>query len=124
VPGIGDVPVLGAMFRSVRYKKGDTELLVLVTASLVEPQSTVRTPVLPGLLHVTPNDWELYSLGKIEGQIPPKIAPIDADYLRASGLSNLRGPGAWASYDSPPVPSAAPLSAPPAPTTTQATTQK
>ena len=112
VPGLGDVPVLGTMFRSVRYKKGDTELLVLVTASLVEPQSFVDGPPLPGLLHLSPNDWELYALGKIDGRIPPKISPVDAQYLRDTGLSRLRGPGSWATYESPSVPSAASLQAP------------
>src|ERR1700722_16336593 len=37
VPGLGDLPVLGALFRSVRYQRGDTELLLIVTASLIEP---------------------------------------------------------------------------------------
>ena len=31
VPGVGDVPVLGALFRSARWKKAETELVVIVT---------------------------------------------------------------------------------------------
>ena len=109
IPGLGDVPILGALFRSVRYRTGDTELIVLITANLVEPLNQVNSPPLPGLLHVAPNDWELFVLGKIEGKVPPKLAPVDAQYLRESGLNQLKGPGAWAVYDSVSAKSQAPL---------------
>ncbi len=36
-PLLGDIPILGALFRSVRYQHSDTELVVLVTPRLVEP---------------------------------------------------------------------------------------
>src|SRR5262249_57312509 len=38
VPGLGDLPVLGALFRSTSYRREETELLVVVTARLVRPQ--------------------------------------------------------------------------------------
>ncbi len=115
-PGLGDVPVLGALFRSVRYQRGDTELVVLVTASVVEPQLSVGLPPLPGMLHIAPTDWELFAQGEIQGKVPPKVAPVDAAYLEDAGLTRLRGPGAWAAYDRPAPPSQASLGgeAPPA----------
>jgi pilus assembly protein CpaC len=69
-PGLGDLPVLGPLFRSVSYQKNETELVVLVTASLVEPMSLDKTPPLPGFLHEEPKDWELYLEGRIEGEKP------------------------------------------------------
>ena len=72
VPGLGDLPVLGALFRSVRYQQGDTELVVLVTASLVEPLSLAERPPVPAEFHVVPNDWEVYSLGRVEGRGPAR----------------------------------------------------
>ena len=36
-PGIGDVPVLGALFRSSNFRKGETELVIVVTPYLVNP---------------------------------------------------------------------------------------
>ena len=36
-PGLGDVPILGAMFRSTNYRKGETELVIVVTPYLVNP---------------------------------------------------------------------------------------
>lgn len=36
-PGLGNVPVLGALFRSTRYRKSETELVIIVTPYLVKP---------------------------------------------------------------------------------------
>lgn len=114
IPGAGDLPVLGALFRSTRYQNDETELLVLVTASLVEPMSTANRPPGPGVLHVTPNDWEFYALGKIEGSAPARLSPTDAQWLRDMGLNRLKGPGAWARHGQvvPPSQASASSSAP------------
>ncbi len=37
VPGVGDVPVLGSLFRSKSFRKGETELLIVVTPEIVRP---------------------------------------------------------------------------------------
>jgi pilus assembly protein CpaC len=105
IPGFGDLPILGALFRSVRYQQGDTELLIVVTASLVSPDDFVGRPAMPGDLHTPPNDWELYATGRIAGRTAARLAPADAAWLRERGLDQLRGPGAWASYDAPRAPS-------------------
>lgn len=39
VPGVGSLPVLGTLFRSEQYKRGETELVILITPYLVEPIS-------------------------------------------------------------------------------------
>ncbi len=39
LPGLGDLPVLGALFRSNSFQRGDTELVILVTPFIVEPAS-------------------------------------------------------------------------------------
>src|SRR5438067_1329395 len=44
VPGIGDIPVLGQLFRSRNINKSNTELLVLVTPHIIDP---VHTPSAP-----------------------------------------------------------------------------
>lgn len=100
VPILGDLPVLGPLFRSVRYKEGETELLVLVTASLVEAADMSPEFPVPGDLHERPNDWELYADGRLEGATPA-LAPEDATWFKETGLDRLRGPGAWASHDQP-----------------------
>lgn len=97
VPWLGDIPVLGALFRSVRYQTGETELVVLVTASLVEPLN--KKPAVPGVLDSPPDDWELYALGQVEGKAPPRLSITDAQWLRETGIAKMKGPGAWATYD-------------------------
>lgn len=99
LPGIGDLPVVGALFRSVRYLEQETELVILVTASVVEPFSAATTPPLPGVTHTVPNDWELYTEGRIEGKEPAKLDPATIQWMKDMGLYELVGPGAWASYE-------------------------
>jgi pilus assembly protein CpaC len=47
-PLLGDVPVLGALFRSVRYQRKETELVVLVTPRLAGSMKPGEVPMLPG----------------------------------------------------------------------------
>jgi len=37
LPGLGDIPILGALFRSNGFKRGETELVIVVTPYLVQP---------------------------------------------------------------------------------------
>ena len=101
IPGLGDLPVLGPLFRSVRYQKNETELVVLVTASLVEPMSIAGLPPVPGFTHTEPNDWEFYIEGRLEGKEPARIDSGNAESLKQMGLNELAGPGAWESYNKP-----------------------
>lgn len=49
VPGLGDIPILGAFFRSTRFDRDDKELLMVVTPHLVRPMARqAQTPPLPG----------------------------------------------------------------------------
>jgi Flp pilus assembly secretin CpaC len=83
----------------VRYSRDDTEMVVLVTASLVEPSSRELNPPLPGDFHVEPNDWELYVDGRIEGKSTVRLSPAQRERMKRLGLDQLQGPGAWASYE-------------------------
>ena len=107
VPGLGSLPILGALFRSVRYQQSDTELVVLVTASLVEPMSLAGDSPLPGSFHVAPDDWELYGLGRTKGEAPAKLSPAQLAWLKKHGLDRLKGPGGWARHGQGAAPSGA-----------------
>ena len=50
VPGIGDIPILGYLFRSQAYQKNNTELVVMITPRIVRRDSPGVTPNLPGLV--------------------------------------------------------------------------
>jgi pilus assembly protein CpaC len=63
VPLLGDIPVLGSLFRSTQYRHEETELLVVITPRLVEALPTM--PELPGERFVNhPSDLELFLLGR------------------------------------------------------------
>ena len=47
VPGLGDLPVLGQLFKSVEFSKSKTELLVLITPRIVKPLSPNEIPAGP-----------------------------------------------------------------------------
>jgi pilus assembly protein CpaC len=53
VPVLGDIPILGALFRSKEIREDRSELLVLVTPQLVQPADT-QEPVPTG----EPTDWD------------------------------------------------------------------
>ena len=97
IPLLGDIPVLGSLFRSVSYQIGESELVVLVTAELVEPLSHASSRALPGDLHTPPNDWDLFGRGRLEGQMK-NLDEVSDDSVDMGELEDLKGPGAWASY--------------------------
>ena len=66
-PVLGDIPILGALFRSTSFKKNETELIVIVTAHLVKPLDKARQP-LPTDPYIEPDDYEFYLLGSLEGK--------------------------------------------------------
>lgn len=67
IPGIGDVPILGALFRSVQYQQNETELVILVTPEIVAPMNPNQVPPPLGSEITRPSDFELYGLGQLEG---------------------------------------------------------
>ncbi len=71
VPLLGDIPVLGMLFRSKHFQREETELVVVVTARLVGPSDSKRLPPLPGeATDSDPNDFELFLMGWGEADRP------------------------------------------------------
>src|SRR4029079_13979951 len=60
VPVLGDLPVVGALFRSVRYQRKETELVVIVTPRLVEGMNPAQVPSLPGEKWRDPAESDLF----------------------------------------------------------------
>ena len=74
-PLLGDIPVLGALFRSIRYEKKETELVVLVTPRLVGGMNPDQVPTLPGEKWHTPNEAQLFWLRDLGGEVPSDKKP-------------------------------------------------
>jgi pilus assembly protein CpaC len=58
VPILGDVPILGSLFRSSGFQRQETELVILVTPYVVRPSSTQEALHVPGEGYKAPNDLE------------------------------------------------------------------
>ncbi len=66
VPWIGQIPILGTLFRSSAFNKEETDLVILVTPRLVKP-GTPNTPLASPLDDTrSSNDVELFLLGMLE----------------------------------------------------------
>jgi pilus assembly protein CpaC len=78
-PGLGDLPVLGALFRSVRYQRRETELLVLVTPYLVEGMSPEQVPAVPGEKWRHPTENQLFWDKDLGG--PDKSAKAEPEFV-------------------------------------------
>ncbi|MEY4573790.1 MAG: hypothetical protein RLZ10_3096 [Bacteroidota bacterium] len=65
IPGLGELPIFGALFRSSSFKKSKSELLVVVTPSLVKAER--NSPKLPTDYVVEPSRFEFFMNNRLEG---------------------------------------------------------
>ncbi|RJF85411.1 type II and III secretion system protein family protein [Sphingomonas cavernae] len=104
-PFLGDLPVLGALFRSKRFKRAESELMIVVTPYLVKPVSANQI-ALPTDGYRGTNDAETFLMGQtFKGQsgerrpvprsgaprtVQPGVTPYDPS--AALPASGGRGP--------------------------------
>ena len=95
VPFLGEIPILGALFRSSSFQKNETELLIIVTPHLVKPlDMTAQT--LPTDYYVEPNDFEFYFMGFPEkggfgGKVGQRSPAAEVLSNRVTRLSAMEG---------------------------------
>ena len=65
VPWLGDIPILGALFRSAEYQREQSELVIIVTAHLVTP-TRGEALALPTDRVKPPSEKDLFLFGKVE----------------------------------------------------------
>jgi pilus assembly protein CpaC len=68
IPGLGDLPYIGAFFSNTTSNRVEKELVVLVTPYIVEGMSPGQVPASPGDEIEQPNDLEFFFLNRIEGR--------------------------------------------------------
>jgi len=66
VPWIGDVPVLGTLFRSSSFLKNESDLVIIITPHLVHPVGPNKKLKTPLDTEMSSNEPELFLLGKLE----------------------------------------------------------
>ncbi|WP_246448962.1 type II and III secretion system protein family protein [Sphingomonas sabuli] len=79
-PFLGDLPILGTLFRSTKYRRQETELVIIVTPYLVRPVSGQMA--LPTDGYRAPTDAQQMLLGQtyggVSGRPLPQAAPVAA----------------------------------------------
>ena len=68
IPGLGDLPYIGAFFSNTTNSRIEKELVVMVTPYLVEPMAPGQVPAGPGDEVREPNDLEFFFMNRIEGR--------------------------------------------------------
>jgi pilus assembly protein CpaC len=89
IPLLGDIPILGAVFRSNRFQRNETELVIIVTPYLVNPVETRVAAPTDGLIHPSDPQQVLFSNTYRQGLPPPGRGPLNA------GGGGLIGPGGF-----------------------------
>ena len=94
-PYLGELPIIGSLFRSSSFQKNETELVIIVTPHLVKPlDMTAQT--LPTDYYVEPNDFEFYWMGFSErsgfgGKVGQKSPAAEVLTNRVRKVSAMEG---------------------------------
>jgi len=89
VPWIGDIPILGALFRSNKFQNKESELVVIVTAYLVGPSTTAPAAPTDGFASAHDAQQVLWGDAWRQGLPAPARGPLDA------GGKGLIGPAGF-----------------------------
>ena len=90
VPWLGDVPVLGALFRSANYQREQSELVIIVTPHLVTPVHGDSLTLPTDRVRI-PNESELFLLGNVSGKRKNKQAIKDAGTVSSQEFTGSYG---------------------------------
>jgi len=92
---LGELPIIGMLFRSSTFQKDESELLIIVTPHLIKPlDMTAQT--LPTDYYVEPTDFEFYLLGFSEkgyfgGKLGQKSPSAEVLSNRVTKVSPMEG---------------------------------
>jgi pilus assembly protein CpaC len=68
LPGLGDIPVLGALFRSDTFQRGETELVIIITPYLVRPADEPEKLATPLDGFAPPSDLDRILFGRTHAE--------------------------------------------------------
>jgi pilus assembly protein CpaC len=81
LPGLGDVPILGALFRSTQFQRNESELVIIVTPYIVKPVADPKALRLPTDGIRAPTDLEEMLYGKTISPDPAAVNPSRGNHL-------------------------------------------
>ncbi len=92
-PGLGDLPILGALFRSQSFQSGQTELVIFVTPQLAKSVSPYQVK-LPTDGYAVPDDLSFYLLGSMsrtlnsDSEIEPGGSAVQPEEMPAGSYGH------------------------------------
>ncbi len=107
-PWISDIPIVGALFRSTAFQRGETELVIIVTPLLVEPVSSATALKTPTDGFFAPSDSERVLGGALNGKAPSR-GDVKQPGTAAVAPPTREADAAPVSAPRDPVPAPAPL---------------
>ncbi len=84
VPWLGDIPVLGSLFRSAEYRRNQSELVIIVTPHLVTPTRGEALALPTDRIRI-PTEKELFLFGKVAGEKGPAGEVARQDFSGSYG---------------------------------------
>ena len=87
LPWLGDVPVLGALFRSSQYQKNETDLVIVVTPHIVRPLRPTDVAHTPLDNTVPGNDIDFFLMGQAE--VSPALVRLAAGALNRPYVGHI-----------------------------------
>ena len=75
-PGVGNLPILGALFRSNSFQRNETELVIVITPYLVKPVNSQSDIHLPTDGYKAPSDLGRVFLGELGGGTSGEQRPV------------------------------------------------
>ncbi len=87
IPLLGEIPILGALFRSSQFKKNETELVIMVEPHLVTP-APIGSLATPADNFIPPSEADIWLFGRVEA--PGSGIPRDGG-LAAQGAGGIGG---------------------------------
>jgi pilus assembly protein CpaC len=95
VPLLGDIPIVGELFKSRSFQRNETELLFLATVKLVEPLNPDQLPRLPGVSELKPvgqSPAGTAPAGSVEGQSGHAVPRKSGDQPEAQSKTGVEAP--------------------------------
>jgi pilus assembly protein CpaC len=89
-PLLGSVPIIGSLFRSTQFIKEETELVIIVTPTLVKPLGPGPHP-LPADHFIEPSAAEFYLFGALEGMPSEAADAAPAPKFETEGMIGALG---------------------------------
>jgi pilus assembly protein CpaC len=90
IPGLGDVPIIGALARSSEFNREETELVIIVTPYLVKP-APAGALITPADNFVPPSDTDIFMYGRVEASVSGVTPKPSGQILSARSGGGIDG---------------------------------